>query len=161
VSSVLESRINLTPAVLKYMDSMMGFLLSGGFSGGPHPLRDAYKSAESRFQIRRGRDAAKSNRRLVPVCRCPQNASVFTSADRDRIRDQVLGMASSDARIVAGAVLGSLAYDDGDRWSDLDLMFAVVDEVPVTDVLEDWSHTVVQELGGVPLFDLPSGPIIY
>jgi hypothetical protein len=86
---------------------------------------------------------------------------VFTPADRDRVRDQVLGMASSDARIVAGAVLGSLAYDEGDRWSDLDLMFAVVDEVPVTDVLEDWSHTVVQELGGVPLFDLPSGPNIY
>ncbi len=70
-------------------------------------------------------------------------------------------MASSDPRVVAGAVVGSLAHDDGDRWSDLDLMFAVADDVPVTDVLEDWSRSVVREFDGVHLFDLPSGPIIY
>src|SRR5437016_12744915 len=56
---------------------------------------------------------------------------VFTVEDRDRLRDWVVGMASSDRRVVAGAVLGSLAHDEGDRWSDLDLMFAVADDVPV------------------------------
>ena len=70
-------------------------------------------------------------------------------------------MASSDARVVAGAVLGSLAHDEGDRWSDIDLMFAVADGVPVTEVLEAWSRSVVREFGAVHLFDLPSGPIIY
>jgi hypothetical protein len=63
--------------------------------------------------------------------------------------------------VVAGAVLGSLAHDEGDRWSDVDLMFAVADDVPVTEVLEAWSRTVVREFGAVRLFDLPSGPIIY
>jgi hypothetical protein len=86
---------------------------------------------------------------------------VFNIGDRDRVRDRVLDMASSDPRVVAGAVLGSLAYDEGDRWSDLDLMFAVADDVPVTEVLEAWSRMVVREFGGVRLFDLPSGPIIY
>jgi hypothetical protein len=86
---------------------------------------------------------------------------VFSVGDRDRVRDRVLDMASSDARVVAGAVLGSLARDEGDRWSDLDLMFAVADDVPVTEVLEDWSQTVVRDFGAVRLFDLPSGPIIY
>ena len=90
-----------------------------------------------------------------------QNRSVFDVDDRDRVRDRVLDMASSDSRVVAGAVLGSLAHDEGDQWSDLDLMFAVADDVPVTEVLEAWSQTIVREHGAVRLFDLPSGPIIY
>lgn len=86
---------------------------------------------------------------------------MFTIGDRDRVRDRVLDMASSDPRIVAGAVVGSQAHDGGDRWSDVDLMFAVADDVPVGEVLESWTETVVREFGAVHLFDLPSGPIIY
>jgi hypothetical protein len=86
---------------------------------------------------------------------------VFSIDDRDRVRDRVLDMASSDPRVVAGAVVGSLAHDEGDRWSDLDLMFAVADDVPVSEVLEAWTHAVVREFGAVQLFDLPSGSIVY
>jgi hypothetical protein len=87
--------------------------------------------------------------------------TVFSVDDRNRAHDRVLELAASDPRVVAGAVVGSLALDTGDRWSDLDLTFAVADDVPVHDVLEDWSLTVAAELGGVHLFDLPSGPSIY
>jgi hypothetical protein len=80
---------------------------------------------------------------------------------RDRVRDRVLELASSDPRVVGGAVLGSLAYDEGDEWSDLDLMFALADGVPVNEVLEAWSRTIVREFDATALFDLPSGPIIY
>jgi hypothetical protein len=73
----------------------------------------------------------------------------------------VLELASSDARVVAGAVVGSLAHGDGDRWSDLDLTFAVADGVPVIDVLDDWTRRLVDELDAVQLFDLPSGAAIY
>ena len=86
---------------------------------------------------------------------------MFTIGDRDRVRDRVLDMASSDPRIVAGAVVGSQAHDGGDRWSDVDLMFAVADDVSVGEVLESWTETVVREFGAVHLFDLPSGSIIY
>jgi hypothetical protein len=86
---------------------------------------------------------------------------VFSVDDRNRARDRVLELASADSRVVAGAVVGSLALDDGDRWSDLDLTFAVADGVAVSDVLEDWSRTVVAELGAAHLFDLPHGPSIY
>jgi hypothetical protein len=86
---------------------------------------------------------------------------MFSIEDRDRVRDRVLELASSDPRVVGGAVLGSLAHGEGDEWSDLDLMFAVVDGVPVTEVLEAWTRTLVDELGATALFDLPSGPIIY
>jgi len=47
------------------------------------------------------------------------------------VRDRVLEFASSDQRVVAGAVVGLLALGDGDRWSDLDLTFAVADDVSV------------------------------
>ena len=86
---------------------------------------------------------------------------MFSVEDRDRVRDRVLELAAADPRIVAGAVVGSLAHDEGDRWSDLDLTFAVAEGVPVDQVLEDWSRNVVAELAGIHLFDLPSGPTIY
>ena len=88
-------------------------------------------------------------------------ARAFSVEDRDRVRDRVLELAASDERVVAGAVVGSLAHDDGDRWSDLDLTFAVVDGVPVLDVLDDWTAILADELGAVHLFDLPSGAAIY
>ncbi len=66
--------------------------------------------------------------------------NLFSIADRDRIRDRVLQVARSDARLVAGAVVGSLALGEGDRWSDLDLTFAVADDAPVAAVLEDWTR---------------------
>jgi hypothetical protein len=86
---------------------------------------------------------------------------VFSIEDRDRLRDRVLEMAFSDPRVVAGAVLGSLAHGEGDEWSDLDLMFAVAEDVPLTEVLEDWTRTIGEEFRAVQLFDLPSGSIIY
>jgi len=87
-------------------------------------------------------------------------AVVFTTADRDAARDHVLDMAHEDARIVAAAAIGSLV-DGGDRWSDIDLTFAVDDDVAVSAVLDDWTHHLAADLDAVVLFDLPAGPIIY
>jgi hypothetical protein len=86
---------------------------------------------------------------------------MFSIEERDNVRDRVLEIASADPRIVAGAVVGSLALDDGDRWSDLDLTFAVADGVPLAGVLADWTHSLVAEFDAVHLFDLPSGATIY
>jgi hypothetical protein len=86
---------------------------------------------------------------------------VFTVEDRRRAHERVVALAENDPRVVAGAVVGSLALADGDAWSDLDLAFAVAGGVPVGQVLEDWTRVVEAELGGVRLFDLPSGPSIY
>ena len=86
---------------------------------------------------------------------------MFSVDDRDRVRDHVVELASADPRVVAAAVVGGLADGGGDRWSDLDLTFAVADEVPVAEVLGDWTREVAVELGGVHLFDLPAGASIY
>src|SRR5512141_3432940 len=86
---------------------------------------------------------------------------MFSLSDRDRIRDYVLELAASDARVVSGAAVGSLALGGGDRWSDLDLTFAVADEFPIFEVLEDWTRKIADELGGTHLFDLPRDATIY
>jgi len=86
---------------------------------------------------------------------------MFTITDRDRVRDHVLRLAAADRRVVAGAVVGSLALDEGDRWSDLDLTFAVAEETPLRDVLEDWTRALVAGFDAVHLLDLPSRTSIY
>lgn len=86
---------------------------------------------------------------------------MFGIEDRNHLHSRVLQIAESDPRVVAGAVVGSLAFGDGDRWSDLDLSFAVADEYSIFDVLEDWTSSIVQEFDATHLFDLPSGPSLY
>ncbi len=86
---------------------------------------------------------------------------MFSVEYRDKVRDFVLQMASADQRVVAGAVVGSLALSEGDQWSDLDLTFSVSEGVPVRDVLDDWTLKLAGEFNAIKLFDLPSGPSLY
>jgi hypothetical protein len=84
---------------------------------------------------------------------------VFTVEQRDALRERVLTLAEEDDRVVAGAVVGSLAVDSADRFSDLDLTFAIAAQV--ADVLDDWTRTLVDELDAVQLADLERGPTTY
>jgi len=86
---------------------------------------------------------------------------VFTVEQRDAVRERVLALAQNDKRVVAGAAVGSLALGGGDRHSDLDLTFAVADGVPVSEVLDDWTLTLGDELKAVHLVDLERGPTTY
>jgi hypothetical protein len=86
---------------------------------------------------------------------------MFTIEQRDALREYVLRLAQEDERVVAGAVVGSLAFDSGDRYSDLDLTFAIADQFNIADVLTDWTRTLSDEREAVRLFDLEHGPSIY
>jgi hypothetical protein len=86
---------------------------------------------------------------------------VFTVEQRDALRERVLGLAEEDERVVAGAAVGSLAVDAGDRFSDVDLTFGIADHVRVADVLDDWTRTLVDELDAVRLAELERGPTTY
>jgi hypothetical protein len=86
---------------------------------------------------------------------------VFTVEQRAALRERVVGLARRDERVVAGAVVGSLAVDRSDRFSDLDLTFGVGDHARVADVLDDWTRTLVDELDAVRLADLVRGPTSY
>jgi hypothetical protein len=86
---------------------------------------------------------------------------VFTVEQRDALRDHVLQLAEEDDRVVAGAAVGSLAVGGGDRFSDLDLTFGIADQVLVSEVLDDWTGTLIADRDAVHLADLERGPIIY
>jgi hypothetical protein len=86
---------------------------------------------------------------------------VFTIEQRDALRERVRRLADEDERVVAGAVVGSLALDSADRFSDVDLTFGIADHVQVADVLEDWTRTLIDELDAVQLADLERGPTTY
>jgi hypothetical protein len=83
---------------------------------------------------------------------------VFTVEQRDALRERLLRLAEGDARVVAGAAVGSLAMDEGDRFSDMDLTFGIADHVEVADVLNDWTRTLIDELDAVQLGELERGP---
>lgn len=86
---------------------------------------------------------------------------MFTIEQRDALQERILTMASNDPRIVAGAAVGSLALGGGDQQSDLDLTFAVADDASVVEVIDDWSRTLADDMGAVPLVDLQRGSITY
>src|SRR6266446_2246043 len=73
----------------------------------------------------------------------------------------MLQLADEDERVVAGAAVGSLADGSGDRFSDLDLTFGIVDGVPVAQVLDAWRRTLSEELDAAQLADLTAGPTTY
>jgi predicted nucleotidyltransferase len=81
---------------------------------------------------------------------------MFTQDERAAASDRILEIARSDPRVVAAAVIGSLAFGGGDRWSDIDLTFAIDDDAPPAAVLDDWASRLATELDAVVLFDLPA-----
>jgi hypothetical protein len=85
---------------------------------------------------------------------------MFTVEYRDRVRDQLIAKARSDTRLVAAAAVGGSA-GEGDRWSDLDLTFAVAGGASIADVLADWTQALLAEVHAVVLFDLPFLSTIY
>ena len=86
---------------------------------------------------------------------------MFTVDQRDALRERVLRLGQEDDRVVAGAVVGSLADDGGDRFSDLDLTFGVADDARVVGVLDDWERTLADESDAVRLVELERGPTTY
>lgn len=86
---------------------------------------------------------------------------MFTTKDRERVRDYLLTRAQADPAIVATAVVGSFAQGADDRSSDLDLTFAVADGKAVDEVLEAWTSGLSRDFEAIQLFDWPVTPTIY
>lgn len=85
---------------------------------------------------------------------------MFAPDERERVRTRLIERARADDRIVAAAAVGSSA-SGGDRWSDLDLTFAVADRASLPAVLADWTAMMVAEHQATELFDLPVESTIY
>jgi predicted nucleotidyltransferase len=86
---------------------------------------------------------------------------MFTLEERDRVREHVIELARSDDRIVTAALVGSLAGDGGDEWSDVDLTFGVADDASIPEILDEWTADLAKRFEAVHLIDLPVDPILY
>lgn len=86
---------------------------------------------------------------------------LFTVEERNRIQARLLEIAEADSRIVAGALLGSLAKGAGDPFSDLDLSFGLATGTSINEVLADWTRHMIGEFDAAHLFDLPYLTSIY
>ena len=90
----------------------------------------------------------------------PTPSPTFDPAERERIRERLTAKAHADPDVAAAAAVGATAAG-GDRWSDLDLTFAVSPTTTVEATLERWTRDVVNEFGAAPLFDLLVGSTVY
>jgi hypothetical protein len=92
---------------------------------------------------------------------------MFSVEERDAIRQRLLDLASADPLITGAAITGSRAADREDRWSDVDLAFAVDGPVdgpadgPVDATMRAWTQRLYQDFAAVHHWDLPSGRAVY
>ncbi|MHA4947564.1 nucleotidyltransferase domain-containing protein [Micromonospora sp. SD19] len=84
---------------------------------------------------------------------------MFSVEERDLIRERLLRLAAQDPAVVAAAITGSHASGDEDRWSDVDLAFAVSD--PLDAVMRRWTQLMYRDFAAVHHWDLPSGSMLY
>jgi hypothetical protein len=86
---------------------------------------------------------------------------MFTVEEREQVRAWRVKQAKQDPRVTGGALIGSLAVEGADRWSDLDLTFGVAGGVRPAALLDEWTAAVRQEWGLVHYWDLPFRTSLY
>lgn len=80
--------------------------------------------------------------------------------ERERIRARLIERAHADPEIAGAAAVGSSA-SGGDRWSDLDLTFAVAEHATVERVMNRWTRFMEDEFQAANLFDLTIPGTVY
>lgn len=90
----------------------------------------------------------------------PSRSPMFTTGDRESLREALIDAAHGDNRIVAAALTGSRALGQEDEWSDIDLAFALRRDADRSDVIDDWTARMYQH-GAVHHVDVIRGPAIY
>jgi len=86
---------------------------------------------------------------------------VFTSQEREQIREDLVAAAKADSRVGGAAHLGSAAFGQLDRWSDIDLALCLAPNVDLNQVLVDWTTLLNRDYAAVAHYDVWSGDILY
>jgi hypothetical protein len=86
---------------------------------------------------------------------------VYTVEERDQLSEELVAAAQADPRISGAAVTGSAALGASDRWSDLDLAFAISDPADLHDALREWTSAMYRDHGALHHVDVNFGAAIY
>ena len=79
---------------------------------------------------------------------------MFTSEERERLRDGLVSAAKADPRIIGAALAGSNAHGREDRWSDIDLALSLDADADHTEVVADWTDRMYGGHGAVTHLDV-------
>lgn len=86
---------------------------------------------------------------------------MFDAEERQAIRGEILDFAKFHPAFLAGAMTGSMAFDDGDQWSDIDLFFSIDDATALPAVLDEMTMMLDEQWKVVHWWDLPAPPALY
>jgi predicted nucleotidyltransferase len=84
---------------------------------------------------------------------------MFTTADRERLRDTLIAAAEHDVQVVGAALVGSAATGREDAWSDIDLMLQIDGDPDA--VAERWTARFYTEHGAVHHLDVIADGVLY
>ena len=83
---------------------------------------------------------------------------MYTPEDRERVRADLVGAATADARITGVALTGSAVAGSEDAWSDVDLAFGVDDAAAV---MADMTSRLYDRHGALHHLDVMAGATVY
>jgi len=86
---------------------------------------------------------------------------MFSSTERDALRDTLLAAARADDRLQGAAITGSASLGAEDRWSDIDLSFGLAKDADQAEVLSDWTARMYRDHSAVAHTDVRSRDSIY
>ncbi len=86
---------------------------------------------------------------------------MFTTEQRDHLRDYILDTARSDPRVTGGALTGSMAVGAVDERSDVDVAFGIAEGTSLKAVLDDWAEALDRDFGVLHYWDLPFRTSLY
>lgn len=94
-------------------------------------------------------------------CHGMHGMPIYSPEDREQLRDSLIAVARSDARITAAAHTGSAAVGKQDRWSDIDLALCVASDADVEPVIADWTERMYGQHGAVAHHDMRQGATVF
>lgn len=87
--------------------------------------------------------------------------SIFTSEQRERLRDKLVGAAQSDTNLSGAAHTGSAASSRLDRWSDIDLALCVNPNASYDKVVAEWTERLYKRHEAVAHVDVMRGATLF
>lgn len=86
---------------------------------------------------------------------------MFTPADREKLRDELIETARADADVVGAAIVGSVAAGRQDAWSDIDLALQVRGDADPPAVADRWTAAFYASHGAAHHVDVFARGVLY
>ncbi|MGW1343093.1 nucleotidyltransferase domain-containing protein [Kribbella sp. NPDC002412] len=86
---------------------------------------------------------------------------MYTAAEREELRDELVAAARADERVAGAALTGSAALGTEDEWSDVDLALGLTAGASQDAVLADWTDRMYTSYGAVHHTDVWSRDTVY